>query len=45
MSNARKYLAFVGETMFPHGAPLGLTQGTSRFPAPLPAHASTEVAA
>jgi len=45
MSNARLRLAFVGETMFPPRGPLLLNPwGTSRFPTPLPAHATTEVA-
>ena len=42
--NARLRLAFVGETMFPPRAPFFPAQGTSRFPAPLPAHPTTEVA-
>jgi hypothetical protein len=46
MSNARIRLAFVGETMFPARDPLLLKAwGTSRFPTPLSAPASTEVAA
>ena len=39
MSNARFQLALTGETMFSPSAPFFLkTQGTSRFPAPLPTH-------
>jgi len=46
MSNARIRLAFVGDIMFPPRDPLLLNVwGTSRFPTPLPAPASTEVAA
>ena len=44
--NARLRLALAGETMFPPPAPFFLrARGTSRFPAPLPAHATTEVIA
>ena len=45
MSNTHQRFVFVGETMFPPRAPFFPLQGTSRFPAPFPAHASTEVAA
>ncbi len=39
MSNAREWLAFAGETMFPPRAPFFLRSwGTSRFPTPLYAH-------
>jgi hypothetical protein len=39
MSNARLWLAFAGETMFPPRAPFFLrVWGTSRFSTPLPAH-------
>ncbi len=39
MSNARLWLAFAGETMFPPRAPFFLKAwGTSRFPTPLHAH-------
>jgi hypothetical protein len=39
MSNARLWLAFTGETMFPPWAPFFLRAwGTSRFPTPLHAH-------
>jgi hypothetical protein len=39
MSNARLWLAVVGETMFPPRAPFfSRAWGTSRFPTPLPAH-------
>ena len=39
VSNARRWLALMGETMFPPSAPFLLKAwGTSRFPTPLPAH-------
>jgi hypothetical protein len=43
MSNTHLRFVFVGETMFPPRAPFFPTQGTSRFPAPLPAHVPSEV--
>ena len=46
MSNARLRLAFTGETMFPPRAPFfPRTRGTSRFPAPLPAPATSDAVA
>jgi hypothetical protein len=45
MSNVHLRFTFAGETMFPPRAPFFPMQGTSRFPAPLPAHTSTEVSA
>jgi hypothetical protein len=45
MTTARLRLAVAGETMFPPRAPFFLRAwGTSRFPTPLPAQESTEVA-
>jgi hypothetical protein len=45
MSNARPWLAFVGETRFPPRAPFFLTSwGTSRFPTPLHAQGSAGAA-
>ena len=39
MNNARPWLAFTGETMFPPCTPFFLKAwGTSRFPTPLLAH-------
>ena len=39
MTNARLWLAFARETMFPSRAPFFLRAwGTSRFPTPLPGH-------
>ena len=43
MSDARLRLAFAGDTLFPPRAPFSWgTRGTSRFPAPLPAHWPSE---
>ena len=44
MSNARLRLPLAGETVFTPCAPFFLrVSRTSRFPAPLPAHQTTEV--